>query len=147
MRDEALLVTADGDLRDRLRERLGASNVAVSAAFARGVTGERDAARPFEVSVHREGTLAGGLVASVRRGWLDVDILWVDAAFRGGGLGGRLLAAAEREGARLGARRAKLTTFDFQAPGFYAARGYSVYGTLDDYPEGCTLFLMRKDLA
>ena len=32
-------------------------------------------------------------------------------------------------------------------PGFYEKTGYEVYGTLDDYPIGETMFFFRKTIA
>lgn len=138
--------TTSDDVREQLRDHLGRHNVITSPTFARGVMAEQDTAVPFELTVHHGERLAGGLAASVRRGWLDVDLLWVSDDARGQGIGGTLLEQAEREAQRMGARHVKLSTFDFQAPAFYQARGYSVYGVLEDYPEGCTLYLLRKDL-
>ncbi|WP_051308044.1 GNAT family N-acetyltransferase [Deinococcus ficus] len=139
--------TMSDDVRERLRDRLGRHNVTTSPAFARGVAAELDTAVPFELTVHREEHLVGGLAGSVRRGWLDVDLLWVSDEARGQGIGRMLLDQAEQEAQRMGARHVKLSTFDFQAPAFYQARGYSVYGVLEDYPAGCTLYLLRKDLS
>jgi hypothetical protein len=41
---------------------------------------------------------------------------------------------------------ARLSTFDFQAPG-YERLGYMSYGRLDGYPAGHTVHYLRKDLA
>ncbi len=42
---------------------------------------------------------------------------------------------------------ARLTTFDFQASGFYERLGYVSYGRLDGYPAGHTVHYLRKDLV
>ena len=60
-----------------------------------------------------------------------VDVLWVDESCRGQGLGARLLAAAETDGRRRGARRVELNTFGFQAPGFYEKLGYRLIGSVE----------------
>ena len=60
-----------------------------------------------------------------------VDLLWVDEAHRGQGLGARLLNAVEAEGARVGAKRIELNTFGFQAPGFYEKLGYRRFGAVE----------------
>jgi hypothetical protein len=39
-----------------------------------------------------------------------------------------------------------LTTYSFQARGFYEKEGYSVVGEMAGYPPGATYFWMRKDL-
>jgi len=42
---------------------------------------------------------------------------------------------------------ARLTTFDFQASGFYERLGYVSYGRLDGYPTDHTVHYLRKDLV
>jgi hypothetical protein len=37
-------------------------------------------------------------------------------------------------------------TFSFQAPAFYAKRGFDVVATIDDHPRGHKNYLMRKRL-
>ncbi|MFC4425241.1 GNAT family N-acetyltransferase [Deinococcus navajonensis] len=146
LKTDQLARTTSEEIRQQLRDHLGRNNVTISELFANGVADGQDTAMPFEVCAHCGERLMGGLAGSVRRRWLDVDVLWVSEEVRGRGLGGMLLERAEWEAVQLGARHAKLSTFDFQAPEFYKARGYAVYGVLEDYPEGCTLFFLRKDL-
>ena len=52
---------------------------------------------------------------------------------------------AEQEARRRGCRYAQLTTYSFQARGFYEKLGYSVVGQMDDYPPGRRSLWMRKD--
>lgn len=70
--------------------------------------------------------------------------LWIDEPFRGRGFGRQLVEAAEQEAADAGAQGCFLSTFDFQAPGFYRRLGYEVYGELVDYPPGHTTYHFRK---
>lgn len=91
--------------------------------------------------------IRGGLLGYVWAEWLHVTHLWVAEGFRRRGLGSRLLAAAEREASRAKARGAFLSTFDFQAPGFYERHGFEVYATLPDYPPGHVECHMRKIFA
>ncbi|AEI41179.1 GNAT family N-acetyltransferase [Paenibacillus mucilaginosus] len=93
-----------------------------------------------------DGTLAGGLLGRTYRYALFVEILWVDEKYRGQGLGGRLLAAAE-EAARLrGCRLMHLDTFSFQAPEFYRKMGFEVFGVLDGFPEGYQRYYLKKTI-
>lgn len=104
--------------------------------------------RPLDIYVRAaDGTILAGLAADTYWGWLDVDNLWVHESLRGRGLGVRLLSLAENEALRRGCRHVRLTTFSFQARGFYEKLGYRVVGALEDYPPGETYFWMRKDLA
>ena len=57
-----------------------------------------------------------------------------------------MLDAAEAEARARGCLRARLSTFDFQARGFYEKQGYRVVGTLADYPPGGAMYWMRKEL-
>jgi ribosomal protein S18 acetylase RimI-like enzyme len=77
-------------------------------------------------------------------GWLFVDAVWVHPELRGQGAGRALMAHAESHAAAAGCHAVWLDTF--QARGFYEAIGYSVFGTLDDYPAGQTRSFLRKRL-
>ena len=92
-----------------------------------------------------EGKLVGGVTADIHWDWLNIEYLWVDEAQRGQGLGARLVRQLEAAAQARGCRHATLTTFDFQARGFYGKLGYRVVGQLDDYPPGHSYFMMRKD--
>lgn len=78
-----------------------------------------------------DGALLGGVAASRDLDCVTVDYLFVDEAARGQGLGAALLARAEEEARRQGARRVILNTFSFQAPGFYDRQGYRCFGKVE----------------
>ena len=94
------------------------------------------------------GAIVGGLLGDTGWGWLSVHILWIDERYRGRGLGDRVLRAAEDEARARGCAHAQLDTLTFQARPFYEARGYRLYGTLDDFPAGSDhqRFYLVKDL-
>lgn len=92
------------------------------------------------------GELRGGLLGELCAGWLNLQVLWVDPALRGGGVGAALLAAAETQARRHGASGVMLDTFEWQAEGFYLAQGYTVFGRLDDCPPGHQRIYLRKML-
>ncbi|MGF7172841.1 GNAT family N-acetyltransferase [Azospirillum doebereinerae] len=94
-----------------------------------------------------EGTLLGGLTGYTLWEWLYVDHLWVGEGGRRGGLGSRLLDAAEAEAKARGCRWSRLYTYDFQAPGFYPKRGYEVWAEMEGYPEGHKQIWFRKTLG
>lgn len=71
----------------------------------------------------------------------------MDERLRGQGYGKELMARAEEDAVRRGATHAFLTTFSFQAQGFYERLGYRVVGTLDDYPPDGAYYLLRKDFG
>lgn len=88
----------------------------------------------------------GGITAEVYWGWVEINKFWFSQEFRGKGIGGQLLAKAEETAKQMGATKALLTTYDFQARTFYEARGYQVVGEIKDYPPGCSYFTMVKTL-
>ena len=92
----------------------------------------------------RGGEIRGGLLGSLWGDWLHLTHLWIDEPCRGRGFGRQLVEAAEREAADAGAQGCFLSTFDFQAPGFFRRLGYEVYGELVDYPPGHTTYHFRK---
>jgi GNAT superfamily N-acetyltransferase len=104
--------------------------------------------RPLSVLVRdpATGAVRGGLTGRTRYRWLYVDSFHLPAELRGGGLGTRLLAAAEAEARARGCIAAWLDTISFQAPGFYEKQGYTCFGVLQDYPPGHSKAFYTKRL-
>ena len=92
------------------------------------------------------GKTVGGLWGRTLHDWLFVDYLFVPESMRGGDLGTRLMASAETIAADRGCVGSWLTTFTFQARGFYEKLGYSVFGTLDNSPADNVRIFMQKRL-
>lgn len=112
--------------------------------FNRHAVGEFEFA-PVALAVRgAQDELLGGFLGEVYLGWLAIDVLWVDAALRGNGLGSALLQHAEAHAAALGAEAAYLDTFEWQAEAFYRRHGYEAFGQLDDFPRGFRRVFMRK---
>ncbi len=93
------------------------------------------------------GEWLGGLTGYTWAGWMHVNFLWVTETLRAQRHGTRLMDAAEAFAVEHGCVGATLETHSFQAPGFYAKRGYEVFGTLEDYPPGHSKLFLRKRLA
>ncbi len=72
----------------------------------------------------------GGFVVDVYYDTAFLRWAWVDEKLRGKALGRALMAAAEDEARRRGAKVMWLDTFSFQARPFYEKLGYTVFGTL-----------------
>jgi GNAT superfamily N-acetyltransferase len=96
--------------------------------------------------VREGGEIAGGLWGKTVYGWLFVEYLIVPEHLRGRDLGSELMRAAEEMAQRRGCVGAWLTTFSFQARGFYERLGYSVFGELEDSPADNVRIVMRKRL-
>ena len=95
---------------------------------------------------YEAGSIVGGLYGNTLWGWLEISLLWVNEHQRVARLGSRIMAAAEQEAIARGCRYAKVETFSFQALGFYRKQGYEVYAELDDFPEGESLYFLKKQL-
>jgi len=103
---------------------------------------------PVAILLHDEaGNTVGGLWGRTVYDWLFVDYLVVPESMRGGDLGTRLMTSAEAIATDRGCVGSWLTTFTFQARGFYEKLGYSVFGTLDNSPGNNVRIFMQKRLA
>lgn len=92
------------------------------------------------------GQVRGGLLGLTYWHWLFVDWLWLREDMRGQGFGGRLLDRAEAIARQRGCTNAYTDTFSFQAPGFWAGRGYAEFGRLEGMPGGHARIWFRKAL-
>ncbi len=105
------------ELDSRLSDELDKVNAAATAGVP--------AARELTVQILDDaGELAAGM-----SGWTwgvaaGIGMTWVRDEARGHGLGGRLLADFEDEARRRGCAHVFVTSFTFQAPGFYERHGY-----------------------
>ena len=143
--DIHLRATLDDSAAEEITQRLVAYNLAQMTAQP-ATPAE---AQPLHLFAYDEkGALVAGLIGRTHAlpFWLEISVLWVDAARRGVGLGRRLMAEAEREGVRRGCRFARLSTSDYQAPEFYRRLGYLRYGLLADCPPGETVYYFWKPL-
>jgi GNAT superfamily N-acetyltransferase len=98
------------------------------------------------VLVHDGETLAGGISGYTAWGWLYVQWLWLDEAYRGQGLAARMLAAAETEAKARGCRGSYIDTFSPVALQVYRRAGYLPFGALEDFPKGRTRTFLQKRL-
>ncbi len=108
---------ADAELDQRLSDELDVVNAAATAGTP--------AARELTVRLTgSDGRLAAGV-----SGWTwgvaaGIGMTWVREDTRGLGLGERLLAEFEDEAHARGCTHVFVTSFTFQAPGFYEKQGY-----------------------
>lgn len=109
------------------------------------VTGYRDA-EPFFAFEENAGTIAAGISGYTWGGCCYVSYLWVSASSRGKGLGSELLSAVERHAREKRCRLVLVSSHSFQAPEFYARRGYLRVAHVDDHPVGHSSSVYRKRL-
>jgi|SRR5579871_1263627 len=104
--------------------------------------------QPFNV-VLRDGDnrVRGGILATVNFDVLVLDDVFVEESCRHAGYGLRLMARAEEEGVKRGARLAVVSTFSWQARPFYEKLGYAVYAQVPYNGGAYTLFSLKKSLC
>ena len=94
--------------------------------------------------------LAGAVVGTVAGftwgGYCELRQLWVDEDHRGNGIGLNLMTKAINEARTRGCAAIYLSTYDFQAPGFYAKLGFRRICEIQDKPLGHTDIVMRLGL-
>jgi len=138
----ASIRVGEGDeaLDQRLSDELGAGN---SAAMAHA-----GPQRELTVRIEDDAGLAAGV-----SGWTwgvaaGIAMTWVRDDCRAAGLGGQLLDSFEAEARERGAHHVIVTSFTFQAPGFYQRHGYVEFARWRDVPvAGQDDVHLRKQLA
>ena len=110
-------------------------------------TGNTELWRPIQIFIrNRENKVVGGITGYTFGGWLYVSLLWVEESLRNKGNGTRLLKMIENEAVKLGCKYAHLDTYSFEARPFYEKHDYTLFATLDNYPEGYSKHFLKKTL-
>ncbi|WP_036393248.1 GNAT family N-acetyltransferase [Micromonospora chokoriensis] len=129
----------DAELNKRLTEELVAFNTTATGAADRGT---------FSVKVTDEADeLVGGLAAWTWGGLCGIELLWVHGDRRKDSWGSKILRAAEEEARQRGCDRVVVSSFTFQAPGFYQRHGYVETGRTLGIPGGHADVHMFKSLT
>ena len=140
--DDLAVTVRDG--RPELDEQLSGLLDVVNAARTAPVP----AAREMTVAVHAGEELVAGLSGWTWGEAAGIAMTWVHEERRGQALGTRLLAEFEAEAQRRGVLRVFVTSFTFQAPGFYERHGYREIFRWDGVPvAGQDDVHLRKELA
>jgi len=111
------------------------------------VTGYHDG-ESFTASYRSEsGNIEAGTSGFTWGGCCYISYLWVSEALRGRGVGSELLAAVECHAREKRCRLVLLSSHSFQAPEFYARRGYDQVARINDYPVGFVDIVYAKRVA
>lgn len=78
----------------------------------------------YNYHIEENGKIIAGITGKNKMDTLEVEYLCVDEAYRGQGLGSKLLRHVENLAMQDGIKHVLLFTYSFQAPGFYKAMGY-----------------------
>src|SRR5262249_33790205 len=98
------------------------------------------------------GEAISGVWGTILYGWLCIELLYVGEPDRRRSLGSRLLTAVETAAHENACMGSWLTTYAFQAPGFFEKNGYERFGELGSAPEHGSaadqrIFLYRKSFG
>jgi len=93
------------------------------------------------------GQVVGGAVGRTWGPCCELQQLWVEPAFRGAGIGTRLVKEFEAKAQARGCQTFYLDTFNFQAPQFYSSLGYEVRYEHAVYPHGIVKYTMVREGA
>ncbi len=129
MTDAAAALTvggADPDLDTQLSDGLDAFNV--------HATGDRDQRQLTVRVAGADGRLVAGLSGWTWGTCCGISMVWVREDARAAGWGARLLDAAETEARSRGCEQVVVSSFTFQAPGFYERHGYIETGRTEGIP-------------
>jgi ribosomal protein S18 acetylase RimI-like enzyme len=133
-RDDAECETLSTFLTDRIYE------------FNANATGYFDGRLLGGCIRNHAGEIVAGFNGYTWGGGCELSNVWVDARYRGQGLGAALLRAAEAEAAARGCAQVLLATHNFQAPGFYERLGYERKYVIEGHPRGHADILYVKAL-
>ena len=110
-------------------------------------TGIKELGRAIQIFIrNKENRVVGGVTGQVFGGWLYISFLWVEESLRNKGNGTTLLKMIENEAMKLGCKYAHLDTYSFEARPFYEKHGYTLFATLDNYPEGHSKHFLKRTL-
>ncbi|MGS0695098.1 GNAT family N-acetyltransferase [Shewanella sp. 0m-4] len=90
------------------------------------------------------GKLIGGVAGRTIYDNFLINVVWVDKAARGTGLGRKLMLQAETEAKKRGCTMAQLDTLSFQAPVFYQKLGFEIIGTVPSTAKSPERYFLLK---
>jgi GNAT superfamily N-acetyltransferase len=132
---------------DSVRQWLREHNWSVNPAFMELLQRPEHEAQPLILLAHADLRVVGGLFAEMQLSWLRVSIMAVDPEWRSRGIGGALLADAERQAIARGCKYVYVDTMEYQASRFYHAHGFATVGEIPDWDShGHKKFYLSKRL-
>lgn len=139
MTDIAVRTGDSPDIEAFLSERIYEYNAAA--------TGYNDGESFTAVRRDELGNIEAGASGYTWGGCCYVTYLWVSQELRGHGIGSELLAAVERHARDKGCELVFLSTHSFQAPAFYAHKGFKPVARVEDHPVGHASIFYAKRLT
>jgi GNAT superfamily N-acetyltransferase len=139
-----LSIRVDDQTRTERALKLARACLAQHTESANGISAD---GKPFSVLAFMDQRIIGGLMGKVFWNWLYADLVWVEKDFRGRGIGGDVMNAAEQHARGMKLTGIYLWTETWQAPVFYQKLGYTQFVEFKDFPPGYSRFGFRKYLA
>ena len=109
-------------------------------------TGYNDAESFTAVQKDAAGAVEAGISGYTWGGCCYISYLWVSKPLRGKGLGSELLGAVERHAREKRCVLVLVSSHSFQAPEFYAHKGYERVARVIDHPVGHSSIFYTKRL-
>lgn len=106
-----------------------------------------DEVKFFVLAKDDAGTLQGGIRASCYWNTLHIELVWLDEAARGSGIGAKLMVEAEGFARAHNCEKALVETTSWQAKPFYEKLGYTLMATLPGRPKGHASHYLTKSLV
>ncbi|KEO88574.1 hypothetical protein EH31_16585 [Erythrobacter longus] len=106
-----------------------------------------DEVRFFVLAKDDAGTLQGGIRATCYWNTLHIELVWLDEAARGSGIGAELMSEAEDFARGHNCEKALVETTSWQAKPFYEKLGYALMATLPGRPKGYASHYLSKSLV
>lgn len=100
----------------------------------------------FSILVKEESEIVGGMLGEIYYKGLHISLLWVRDDFRSKGVGTLLMEKAYELARETESNIVYLDTFSFQAPRFYEKLGFTIFGKIENFPEGFTRYFLFKRL-
>ena len=119
---------------------------AIDYSIAPAEDGAEDEELVFKITDDNGNIIAGCIVAVSDWKMANLDILWVSEKHRKMGLGSALILKAEKAARERGCCVMMLSTFSFQARPLYEKHGFTLCGTVRDYPRGHENYTLTKRL-
>lgn len=110
-------------------------------------TGRHDGQRLGFVVRNGTGQTIGVAAGYTWSDTAELKQMWIDEAYRGRGCARALLDAFVAEACNRRVRRIWVSSYDFQAPGFYEKAGFKRVAELEGWPEGHINVVLCKVLS
>jgi len=100
----------------------------------------------FDKCIKDGDEIVAGIVMDMYWNAMSIRDLWVKEAYRNKGYATALMNAVEKDARDFGCILSHLETFNPQMRKMCEKLGYTVYGTMENYPEGHSRYYMSKKL-